>query len=71
MLSTDSTRFNSIKVRLRLLRGLGYSVDPKFQFHKGTIKTSVDKVHDEFLPWFQFHKGTIKTGDCNYFFLLY
>ena len=37
------------------------SIFSKFQFHKGTIKTSVQRRSRGAAPTFQFHKGTIKT----------
>ena len=53
--------FNSIKVRLKLsLRRVKAAVC-KFQFHKGTIKTSDLFVNSGQDVVFQFHKGTIKT----------
>ena len=33
--------FNSIKVRLKLAKAAGVSVGQLFQFHKGTIKTTI------------------------------
>ena len=36
---------------------------PRFQFHKGTIKTVVSSQPLVTDTKFQFHKGTIKTGD--------
>ena len=36
--------FNSIKVRLKLIDGTNLNITrPRFQFHKGTIKTDIDK----------------------------
>ena len=32
-----------------------------FQFHKGTIKTSISRIKKRLIARFQFHKGTIKT----------
>ena len=32
-----------------------------FQFHKGTIKTTIEHLYDVIDRLFQFHKGTIKT----------
>ena len=52
--------FNSIKVRLKHFYRPNYSSNPKFQFHKGTIKT-FDVEYVIVAPSFQFHKGTIKT----------
>ena len=34
----------------------------EFQFHKGTIKTPLRRLHGKPVIIFQFHKGTIKTG---------
>ena len=31
--------FNSIKVRLKQFDAIGFEATPRFQFHKGTIKT--------------------------------
>ena len=36
----------------------------KFQFHKGTIKTSHLAFTPKSFTIFQFHKGTIKTLEC-------
>ena len=33
----------------------------RFQFHKGTIRTSVDVETTQLDSLFQFHKGTIRT----------
>ena len=54
--------FNSIKVRLKLVnRNIERLRIPEFQFHKGTIKTWVQRKHHTGVHKFQFHKGTIKT----------
>ena len=34
---------------------------PKFQFHKGPIKTAFPQVDGNWLLTFQFHEGPIKT----------
>ena len=39
-------------------------VSPLFQFHKGTIKTSLVYCFASDGLSFQFHKGTIKTFDA-------
>ena len=54
--------FNSIKVRLKrnILSIVCHS--DIFQFHKGTIKTSVQGTEPSLFLRFQFHKGTIKTS---------
>ena len=33
-----------------------------FQFHKGTIRTGLEKKYIVTIYKFQFHKGTIRTG---------
>ena len=64
MLETNKIRqrryFNSIKVRLEQHRSNAEERLPKFQFHKGTIRT---KKTGEIIKTtqFQFHKGTIRT----------
>ena len=35
-----------------------------FQFHKGTIKTTIVNFVKLVVKLFQFHKGTIKTCSC-------
>ena len=53
--------FNSIKVQLRQLTQDSAALNKRFQFHKGTIKTT-RLVYDRLKTnLFQFHKGTIKT----------
>ena len=54
--------FNSIKVQLELcsLSG-GCSLVSRFQFHKGTIRTSLIAFSSVQSVLFQFHKGTIRT----------
>ena len=61
LLSTASTDFNSIKVRLKHAANAGANVVRAFQFHKGTIKTGFRYRSPECSDTFQFHKGTIKT----------
>ena len=53
--------FNSIKVRLKLIKVLIYALGLIFQFHKGTIKTKFPKRDKSGAVVFQFHKGTLKT----------
>ena len=53
--------FNSIKVRLKHFIPQRFEYRPKFQFHKGTIKTWKVKLQSLITTRFQFHKGTIKT----------
>ena len=55
------TNFNSIKVRLKPNSDTGECPQTKFQFHKGTIKTSSILCKLTATIIFQFHKGTIKT----------
>ena len=52
--------FNSIKVRLERAIARIILLTSIFQFHKGTIRTSVCKGNTLFSE-FQFHKGTIRT----------
>ena len=54
--------FNSIKVRLEqgfflFLKAITFT----FQFHKGTIRTTLLQMHPRNRLIFQFHKGTIRT----------
>ena len=44
--------FNSIKVRLELAAKAATYVKPKFQFHKGTIRTREDYFQPEFQDYF-------------------
>ena len=53
--------FNSIKVQLKLPEASPLILAPIFQFHKGTIKTSILLFLSRQSIIFQFHKGTIKT----------
>ena len=54
--------FNSITVQLRPGSTPSFlSVYKMFQFHNGTIKTSVPNISIVELLVFQFHNGTIKT----------
>ena len=58
----SENNFNSIKVQLE--RGVKVAVcneSAKFQFHKGTIRTSPSNQVQRALAAFQFHKGTIRT----------
>ena len=54
--------FNSIKVRLKLLSEILIIAILIFQFHKGTIKTTLAQEEGQGVQVFQFHKGTIKTS---------
>ena len=55
--------FNSIKVRLERDKSLsGNYLAPKFQFHKGAIRTTANSISTVALI-FQFHKGAIRTFD--------
>ena len=53
--------FNSIKVQLEHSKLTNTSAISLFQFHKGTIRTSLLAVHTYLTNVFQFHKGTIRT----------
>ena len=44
----DSIDFNSIKVQLKQEGEPLYIIDLIFQFHKGTIKTEVERIADNF-----------------------
>ena len=59
--SLPISNFNSIKVRLKLPAQIVKPSTPKFQFHKGTIKTVALQDNLPSAIVFQFHKGTIKT----------
>ena len=52
--------FNSIKVRLKQTTLFSESVDDKFQFHKGTIKTKFAFLHLKFLVNFNSIKVRLK-----------
>ena len=52
--------FNSIKVRLERTTKGYLLITYRFQFHKGTIRTSPILLDAEGAE-FQFHKGTIRT----------
>ena len=58
--------FNSIKVRLKQIFVQRELASSRFQFHKGTIKTSLSEQKQRALQAFQFHKGTIKTWIYEY-----
>ena len=59
------SNFNSIKVRLERINGLGSIAGALlFQFHKGTIRTNIDAQAIDMFIEFQFHKGTIRTHRC-------
>ena len=62
---TDNNNFNSIKVRLERFKASAPSTIPIFQFHKGTIRTSVISSNTFHVQIFQFHKGTIRTHSCD------
>ena len=53
--------FNSIKVRLEPSETFGFVPRFTFQFHKGTIRTTVPLLYLLISNLFQFHKGTIRT----------
>ena len=53
--------FNSIKVRLEHKESSGSLASGRFQFHKGTIRTTPKFGRSSRLLPFQFHKGTIRT----------
>ena len=53
--------FNSIKVQLEPAKPSGGSLNPPFQFHKGTIRTQSSTPNYHLPKKFQFHKGTIRT----------
>ena len=56
--------FNSIKVQLELPQPLISYKDVPFQFHKGTIRTTIPVYCSRLRSAFQFHKGTIRTFIC-------
>ena len=58
--------FNSIKVRLKHNNQNKPFDKPKFQFHKGTIKTPGHPDGTRIVEIFQFHKGTIKTTNSDF-----
>ena len=60
-MSRRSLNFNSIKVRLKQESTILVICSSEFQFHKGTIKTSILNLLILLQSKFQFHKGTIKT----------
>ena len=53
--------FNSIKVRLELVRDSFSSGSTAFQFHKGAIRTEYSRLPLDRFNGFQFHKGAIRT----------
>ena len=53
--------FNSIKVRLEPMEISITTMETKFQFHKGTIRTLQEGISVSQSLEFQFHKGTIRT----------
>ena len=55
--------FNSIKVRLEQSVSRFIAAHFGFQFHKGTIRTTITNVKPSDFSAFQFHKGTIRTSD--------
>ena len=59
--------FNSIKVRLEPMAKQKITFKPRFQFHKGTIRTSGLSALFDGSDLFQFHKGTIRTV-CPYMY---
>ena len=60
-MSLQVANFNSIKVRLRLSAAISAAGGLLFQFHKGSIKTSMNFSSYLIIRSFQFHKGSIKT----------
>ena len=54
---SDNEHFNSIKVRLNRVPARDGFADSRFQFHKGTIKPSIDKVPNRL----HFHFNSIKV----------
>ena len=52
--------FNSIKVRLKLQPDINDQFEPKFQFHKGTIKTDDDESTIGRFPYFNSIKVRLK-----------
>ena len=48
----------------------GAAAGSAFQFHKGTIKTTVSPLVYDVFFLFQFHKGTIKTVEENLYLYL-
>ena len=60
-LKSPVANFNSIKVRLKREQDFNFAFVTEFQFHKGTIKTSLADAVVLEPSAFQFHKGTIKT----------
>ena len=61
MIITQTTNFNSIKVRLELTFIPDADTLKQFQFHKGTIRTDQETDAARQQHQFQFHKGTIRT----------
>ena len=55
--------FNSIKVRLEHKNAVQHPKTPKFQFHKGAIRTVSSAALNYANAKFQFHKGAIRTLD--------
>ena len=53
--------FNSIKVRLEHTYSNDAVISFKFQFHKGAIRTNLDRRNLFTAKIFQFHKGAIRT----------
>ena len=54
--------FNSIKVQLERLALALLNGNGRFQFHKGTIRTTEGCLPSPLFSPFQFHKGTIRTS---------
>ena len=58
---TTHCYFNSTMVRLKVFAACLWLANLRFQFHYGTIKSSVPVVDDRGEIQFQFHYGTIKS----------
>ena len=60
--------FNSMKVRLIQPAEDVRTDSPEFQFHEGSINTSVTSQPNAASSWFQFHEGSINTKIYNDFY---
>ena len=65
LIRVSVSNFNSIKVRLELENCSNCYRKCEFQFHKGTIRTSIWHYVFVISPLFQFHKGTIRTSEAH------
>ena len=61
-MSNDYNNFNSTMVRLKEFAEGGEVKAPKFQFHYGTIKSTMRNFVKKSSTVFQFHYGTIKRA---------